>query len=129
MGRLALIVATGAIASCHLADDPEPPKCPEGSHVELGTCVQDETEKIRVVLTAAATCPSIAPDTIKVKVGERFQFENKDGIVHTIKGTSDGQVWLTVQPGALSLGMSIARAGTWKYAVSDCGSTGTVVVE
>ena len=123
---IALAIAT---ASCHLADKEEPPKCEEGTHVELNRCVQDETEKIRIVLTATTPCPTITPDTFKVKVGEKWQFENQSATAYTIKGTIDGQTWVSVPANGLSLGMSIAKAGTWKYVVSECGSTGTVVVE
>jgi hypothetical protein len=129
VGRKVVLVSLFAIASCHLADDQDPPKCAEGSHPERDMCLQDETEKLFVVLNAAATCPTISPDTITVKVNERFQFDNKDANQHVIRGTSDGQVWVTVPPNGLSLGMSIVKPGTWKYKVSDCGSTGTVVVQ
>jgi hypothetical protein len=132
VGRLGLLVSMASMlvmASCHLADDKDPPKCEEGSHPERDMCIQDETEKLFVVLNAAATCPTISPETITVKVNERFQFENKEATQHTIRGTSDGQVWVTVPPNGLSLGMSIVKPGTWKYKVSECGSVGTVIVQ
>jgi len=123
------VLALAACAACHLADEDEPTKCAEGTHLEFGRCAQDETEKLRIVLTPSGTCVAIAPDTITVKVDERFQFENKDTVPHTMKGVIDGQTWVSAEPGQLSLGMSIAKAGTWKYVVAECGSTGTVVVQ
>lgn len=129
MGRSFVIAVALAVASCHLADETEPPKCDEGSHPELGRCVQDATEKIRVVLTKASPCPTPTPETLTVKVKQNFQFENQDAVTYTIKGTSDGQTWVSVPPNGLSLGMSLVKAGTWKYVVAECGSMGTVVVE
>jgi hypothetical protein len=138
--RILIFAAFTALAGCQLADDPEPPKCPEGSHPELDQCIADRATKLRVTIAApvggtlctgdpaAQRPPQITPETIAVKSGEEFQFENTDVVPHEIRGI-DGTAWLTVPAGQLSPFTSIAKAGTWGYRVSGCAKGGSVTVE
>jgi plastocyanin len=122
------LAASGALVSCHLADDPEPPKCGKYQHAENGFCVQDTVLELRVVLEAAdGGCPSFTPATIKALVGEYFQFENKDDKPHAISG-SDNQVWVNVPAKDFSDFVKMSGAGRFTYRVDQCPG-GTVIVE
>lgn len=124
VAALAFGSALGACTST--VDDPE---CPLDFHAESRRCVENATTEARIVLSPGAACVVPAPSELRVRLGQSFQFENKDATVHTLRGTGDGQVWLEVAPGALSAFTSIAKAGRWEYEVSACGARGVVVVE
>lgn len=139
MGRVATL-ALLLLASCHLADDIDAPKCEKGFHPENQRCVQNETTEQRVTIAPAAggtLCtvdvaqqrpPVLTPETLTVKVREEFQFENTDVVAHEIRG-ADGTLWLTVPPGKLSDFTLITKAGNWGYRVSACAKGGAVTVE
>jgi len=138
--RAFVVASSTLVAGCHLADDPEPPKCPAGSHVELDRCVKDEASARRVKISAPAggtLCggdpgserpPILEPETLEVAAGEELQFENADTVAHEIRGT-DGTAWLTVPAGELSPYTTITKVGTWGYRVSGCAKGGAVTVE
>jgi hypothetical protein len=138
---LLTLTAITAIEGCQLADDLDPPKCEKGFHIELEKCVEDKVAGISVTISPNAgggtSCagdeatqrpPTLDPETVRVKVNEEFQFNNKDVVDHEIKGV-DGKVWLTVAAGKLSPFTSLTKAGNWGYRLSGCAKGGTVAVE
>lgn len=136
------LVISGAVlvASCHLADDPDPPTCGAGTHANRGRCVADALGGPTVTIAAGAggtSCvgdvatqrpPSVSPEAINVKVGGEFRFKNEDVVAHEVRGADD-QVWLSANPGELSGFFAITKPGAWAYRVSGCAKGGTVVVE
>lgn len=130
--RLSFAAALAAAllhAACHLADDPEPPKCEVGFHVDTGRCVADKVSGITVAIKAGdgGGCV-VLPEAITVPSGRDFQFKNEDTVDHEVTG-SDGQVWSAMKAGALSDMMVISKVGSWTYSVSGCARGGTVVIE
>jgi plastocyanin len=139
LGRLAVLSIVLSVSGCSFGE-PAPINCPAGSHAAIGRCVGDTTAAIQVKISAAVggtSCagdvatqraPVLDPETVHVKAGEAFQFDNADVVDHEIRGT-DGQVWLSVSAGALSPFTSLMKTGTWGYRVSGCAKGGTVAVE
>jgi hypothetical protein len=142
MRRVGFVIAGCVVASCHLADSPEPPKCPPGSHPELGHCTVDPVDASSTVKISAApggtSCdgdaadqrpPGLSPDPLTVALGVAFTFQNDDVVDHEIKG-ADGQLWTTVKAGATAdPAVKLAKTGSWAYRVSGCAKGGTIVVE
>jgi hypothetical protein len=135
-----IVACACLLPSCHLAESIDAPKCEKGSHVELGRCTKDETTEKQIRIKAAAggtSCsgdpaaqrpPVLDPESITVKVGEEFQFDNQDAVAHEIRGT-EGTAWVTAPPGVGSPFASIKKAGTWAYRLSGCAKGGEVIVE
>lgn len=132
--RRALVIAAGlvgALASCHLADDPDPPTCAPGSHATNGYCTADPLTgpviSIAPAAAGAASC-TVSPDSITVETNGAFSFDNHDTVEHVVTG-ADGQTWVVAKAGQPSSFVGISRPGTWPYTVSGCSSGGTVVVQ
>jgi len=126
---LVALVAFAAAPACHLADTPDPIKCPAGSHPDLGRCVQDDvaTTVVTIGLDDAGACV-VSPDVITVAATGEFQFKNDDNVEHIVLGV-DGQTWATVPAHQSSAFVGITKVGHWDYDVSGCAQGGTVVVE
>jgi hypothetical protein len=128
------------LASCHLADDLDPPNCGPGTHVENRRCVQDPIDGPQVAILPASggtSCagdpsaqrpPVVDPESFQVGAGVDFRFVNRDVVDHEIRGV-DGQVWVTVKAGHASDFTSIQKAGSWGYRVSGCAKTSQIVVQ
>ena len=129
MQRLFVFCLAG-LASCHLADSSEPPKCEKGMHVNLSHCEADVLSGPTITIAAAsgATACAATPTSIKVAPNGDFRFQNDDTVDHTITG-ADKQVWATVKATQPSAFIGIPKVGSWGYTVSGCSGTGTVVVE
>jgi hypothetical protein len=139
MGKRILALAAALLMSCHLADDLDPPKCPEGSQPKNDQCVQDVISAEIITITAAtggSTCtgatsdraPTLSPATVTLKLGKEFQFKNTDTVAYDVKG-NDGVVWVSVPAGRSSAFTTIKKTGTWSYTLGACKSGGTVVIE
>lgn len=120
--------AVAALAACHLADDPEPPHCGPGYHVDTGRCVADRVAGTVVVLSSAdgGECAP-RPETVTIAADGSFQFRNDDDVDREVKG-SDGQVWAVVKAHAYSDFIGISKIGSWAYTVSGCSKGGVVIV-
>ena len=114
-----------AILSCHLADDPEPPKCEPGFHPEMGRCIESEVKEI---LARIGKDCSLTPDPFVVKVSYDFQFANDDDEAHTVTAVG-GKLSITLQPGQVSQYTQISKTGTYPYEVSGCPKGGTIEVQ
>ena len=90
-----VVVSLVVLAACHLADDPEPPKCEPGWAPENGRCVEKEVKEI--LARIGADC-STTPDPFLVKVSYDFQFANDDDEPHTVTAVG-GTLSMTLQPG------------------------------
>lgn len=118
------------LVGCHLADDPEPPRCEAGFHVEMSRCVADKVSSTTVSIKAGdgGGC-LVTPETVTVSTGRDFQFKNEDAVDHVVTGNTDGQVWSTLKAGAMSDLIVISKVGAWAYTVSGCPKGGTVVIQ
>ena len=119
-----------ALASCHLADTPDAPKCEKGTHPNLGHCEADALSGPTITIASAGSpgaCTS-TPASITVVPNGDFRFQNDDSVDHVITGT-DGQVWATALAHEPSPFIGITKVGTWPFQVSGCTGPGTVVVE
>lgn len=119
---LALVLSS---SSCHLADDPEPPKCDPGFHVEYQRCVENKTAD--TMATIGKGC-AITPPNVVVKARAELMFENRDDVAHVVTGL-DGKLHEEIAPGDVSRFVSITLPGSYPYDVSGCPSGGTITVE
>ena len=87
--------------------------------------MEDETAK--QVATIGEDCV-IAPDPLRVKVNEDFQFANEDDERHVVT-LAGGKVVEDLPPGESSRFVSITAPGNFTYEVSACPRGGTVAVE
>lgn len=113
------------LVSCHLADDPEPPKCDPGFHVENGYCQENRLADTRA--TIGKGC-AITPATLAVKAGADFMFVNQDEVSHVVTLMS-GKLVEEIAPGKTSQFIRISTAGSYTYDVSGCAAGGTITVE
>jgi len=113
------------LASCHLADSPEPPTCQEGFHVEDQRCVQ--TQVIDQLARIQKGCV-VSPDPFVVKPNKDFQFENDDSDRHVVSGLG-GALNEDLASGQHSRFVQITKPGSYSYDVSGCPKGGTIQVE
>jgi hypothetical protein len=118
-------VAVVLLAACHLADDPEPPKCEPGFEPVLGKCVEKEVKEILARIGKDCTT---SPDPFVVKVNYDFQFANDDDEPHTVTAIG-GKLSMTLQPGKVSQYTQISQVGRYPYEVSGCPKGGTIEVQ
>lgn len=120
-----VLVGLVVLSSCHLADDPEPPKCEPGFHVENQHCVEDDVPG--AVATIGKGC-AISPATLVVKANADFVFENVDDVAHVVTGLG-GKLLQDLAPGARSPFIQITLPGAYAYDVSGCTKGGAITVE
>lgn len=113
------------LASCHLADDPEPPKCDPGYHVENGRC--QENLVADTVATIGKGC-AISPASLVVKARADFMFKNDDDVAHVVTALG-GKLREEIAPGRLSQFIQISLPGSYAYDVSGCPAGGSITVE
>ena len=113
------------VAACHLADDPEPPKCEPGWAPENGKCVEKVIKEIHARI--GKDC-SLTPDPFVVTANYDFQFINDDDEAHTVTAIG-GKLSMTLEPGKASQYTQISKAGSYPYEVSGCPKGGTITVE
>lgn len=118
-------VAVLVLAACHLADDPEPPKCEVGFRPESGRCVEKEVKEI---LARIGTDCVTTPDPFVVKANVDFQFANDDDVPHTVTAIG-GKLSVTLEPGKVSQYTQITKTGSYPYDVSGCPKGGTIEVQ
>lgn len=124
MGRTRVgTIGALVLCACHLADDPEPPKCDPGFAPENGRCVEREVKDILARIGKDCT---VTPDPFPVKVNTDFQFANDDDEDHTV--TVLGKSF-SLAPGKVSEFIQISKTGSYPYAVSGCPAGGTIAVE
>ncbi len=124
------LASIAALASCHLADSPEPGDCPAGTHRNGPQCATDAyTGPVIAISSAASGSPcGVTPETVTVKPNADFAFKNDDQVDHIVSG-KDGTLWVTAKAGQLSALIGITRVGTWPYEVTGCPKGGVIVVE
>jgi hypothetical protein len=113
------------LASCHLADDPESPKCAPGSHAENGRC---QGNLVADALATIGKGCTIEPSTLVVKARTDFMFDNQDDVAHVVT-LMNGKLVEEIAPGQTSRFIQISAAGSFPYEVSGCPSGGTIAVE
>jgi hypothetical protein len=136
-----LVVALAAsVASCHLAESIDPPKCAPGTHANNGHCDADPLDGPILTISAAdggTACtgdptaqrpPIVAPATITVAPNGSFRFKNEDAVEHTIVG-ADGQTWGTAKPADFSTFIGLSAPGSWAFHIDGCAKGGVVVVQ
>src|SRR5687768_6335285 len=123
--RRAGISAVVLVAACHLADDPEPPKCEAGFEPLMGRCVEKE---VKEVLARIGTDCVTTPDPFVVKVNSDFQFANDDDAPHTVTAIG-GKLSMTLEPGQASQYTQISKTGSYPYDVSGCPKGGPIEVQ
>jgi hypothetical protein len=124
-GRGASVGAAVVVAACQLADDKEPPKCPQGAHVENDRCVENVEKDFVARIRAGCV---VAPDPFVVKSDADFQFKNEDTERHAVTGL-DGKLSIDLAPGELSVFVQITKVGRYPYSVSGCADGRTIAVE
>lgn len=113
------------MAGCHLADDPEPPKCDPGFHVEYQRCVENAVASD--IATIGKGC-AITPSSLVVKANADFMFKNDDDVAHVVTGL-DGKLVQDLAPGQTSPFLQITAPGNYPYEVSGCTTGGTITVQ
>jgi plastocyanin len=114
-----------AVAACHLADDPEPPKCEPGWEPINGRC---EEKEVKEILARIGEDCSLTPDPFVVRVNDDFQFANDDDEPHTVTAIG-GKLSTVLEPGEVSQYTQISKTGSYPYEVSGCPKGGTIEVQ
>ena len=117
-----------AMASCHLADDLDPPKCPAGSHPDNDRCNADAPTGPSFTISGAPGACTFSPESVRVAPKAEFGFDNATSEDHTITG-DDGTTWGVAPAGRQSPLIGITKVGTFGFHVSGCAKGGTVIVE